>query len=224
MIVQVKSNHNSILIVEDDKDLLARLAEISKELSQDVFTADCIANAWALLKAQVIDLMVLDVSLPDGNGIEMLKQVRDDYPILKVIIITGSKDINYVVEALRYDANDYLLKPFEVSDFMAKITNVLSIKRISEDIQKTNQTRNTLEKTLDEKYQPFLIGISPQIERVVDHVVKIAAIDTADVLITGESGVGKELVAKAVHQFSARGKKNFYPVNCSSIPEVLFES
>lgn len=219
-----KNTNSSILIVEDDCDLAASLANVSKELSPEIYTANCIATAWNVLKSKAIELMVLDVLLPDGNGIEMLSQVRDNFPKLKVIIISGSTNIHYVVDALRYGANDYLLKPFELTEYLSKITDLLSISKISHDIQKTYQARNSLEKKLEEKYRPFLIGISPQIERVIDHVLRVAAIDTADVLITGESGVGKELVAKAIHQFSARSKKNFYPVNCSSIPEALFES
>ncbi|PKN72901.1 MAG: DNA-binding response regulator [Candidatus Cloacimonetes bacterium HGW-Cloacimonetes-3] len=222
--MQQNANHDCILIVDDDEVLLETLVCVSKELSANIFTAGSKAEAMKVLKTQVIELMILDVVLPDGNGIEMLKQVRDIYPRLKVIIITGSKDIHNVVDALRYGANDYLLKPFDFTDFLTKISNVLSINKITEDIQRIYHTRNTLEQTLEDKYHPFLIGISPQIEKVVDHVVRVATIDTADVLITGESGVGKELVAKAIHQFSLRGKKVFNAVNCSSIPEPLFES
>lgn len=222
--MQQNVNHDCILIVDDDEVLLETLASISKELSPNIFTAGSKAEAMKVLKTQVIELLILDVVLPDGNGLEMLKQVREEFPRLKVIIITGSKDIHNAVYALRYGVNDYLLKPFDVTDYLTKLSNVLSINKITEDIQRIHNTRNTLEQSLEDKYHPFLIGISPQIERVVDHVVRVATIDTADVLITGESGVGKELVAKAIHQFSLRGKNDFNAINCSSIPETLFES
>ncbi len=215
---------DNILIVDDDHSLRQTLRECSQGLSCHVYVAGSCADAWQVIRQNPVSLVVLDVLLPDGSGIGMLKQLRDEFPKIHVIIITGSTDINNAVEALRLGAYDFLTKPFLITDYIAKVSGALGINDVSDNLNRSYQTHNIVEKTCDTKPLQFLIGNSPQIKHVIDLVMKVAAIDTADVLITGESGVGKELVARAVHQFSTRNKRDFFAVNCSSIPEALFES
>ncbi|WP_305044022.1 sigma-54-dependent transcriptional regulator [Geoalkalibacter sp.] len=206
----------SILIVEDDlrmrqllRDTLAA-EEIAAEVSDDS------REAARILESQKIDIVITDLMMPHLDGMEILARARRSNPDCAVILITGYGTIESAVAAIRKGAYDYVQKPFEPDALL------LIVRRAQEHVRLLRENQR-LRRQVEELHGEELIGTSPRMMELKAFLAKVAPFDTT-VLIQGETGTGKELVARLIHQWSARGTQRFLPVNCGALPEPLLES
>ena len=211
-------NKANMLIVEDNADLCQTLAEIFRKVGHKVHTALSGTEALRFLKSELIDLVLLDLRLPDMSGIKVVEYVKEVDPDILVIMITAvANDPRPAVEAMKAGAYDYLTKPFELEEVKLVVAKALETANMKRELSRLKQQRG---KFPDEE----LFGNSQVMEEVKKLIKIVADTPRTSVLIEGESGTGKELVANSIHKWSARGDKPFIPINCSAIPENLLES
>ncbi len=207
-----------VLVLDDEEGFRTEVSEFLENEGYHVYSAGNPSTANDLLESKVIDIALLDIRLPEMDGITFLKKINQQYPYLGVIMMTGYGEMSNVIQAMRYGAVDFLNKPFKLNEVKE------SIERINkyQTIRKESESKGVLDDTFDENYN--IIGKSKAISEIRNLIQKIAGVPDTTVLITGESGTGKELVAKAIHLLSKRKENRFIPVNCSTIPEELFEN
>ncbi|KUK51695.1 MAG: DNA-binding response regulator HsfA [candidate division TA06 bacterium 32_111] len=207
----------NILIVDDDPFILESVGEILIENRYKVYKSSNGEEMFKVLEKNSIDLILLDVKLPDRTGIEYLPELKHFYPDISIIIITGNAEINDAVKAIKMGAYDYLKKPFKGKELLLSIEKAL---KWNELLFRNENLQEQVEK--DFSFQG-IIGKSSKMKELVKMIKQVSKTDS-NILITGESGTGKELVAKAIH-FSGKRKNNpFVPINCASLPETLLES
>lgn len=206
-----------ILIVEDDPAMAQRYALDLEEF--DVRIASTGAEALAICAEDLPEGMVLDIRLPDMNGLDILRTIRSQSMPVGVVVITSHGSVNMAVEAMQAGANDFLVKPFTSDRLRVTARNLVENQRLSREVE---ELRDELRSDLAVGSHGF-IGSSP-IMRSVYRVIEAAAPSKATVFITGESGTGKELCAEAIHRSGPRRKGPFVAVNCAAIPKDLMES
>ena len=171
------------------------------------------------MTSQVVpDLVLLDLRLPDMDGIEVLTRIKSQFPEICVVMITAFGDIETAVNAMKQGAFDFVTKPINLDQLLFVIKKGLESKRLSREVL---QLKRQME--LGDGFE-FIQGKSPSMHKVYDIVQQVAKSDTTTVLIEGESGVGKEMIARLIHQHSNRADKPFLDINCASLPEQLLES
>lgn len=203
-----------ILVIDDEKSIQDSLAGI---LADEGFAPVCVDSAekgLELLKSEAVDLVLLDIWMPGMDGIEALKQIKEDYPELQVIMISGHGTIETAVQATKIGAFDFIEKPLSYDKIVLAIKNGLRFSRLETENLILRQKANN---------KPSLTGTSPAINDLKEQIKRVAPTD-AWVLIRGEHGTGKELVAQSIHRLSDRNKKPMVEVNCAAIPEELIES
>jgi DNA-binding NtrC family response regulator len=204
------------LLIDDNADFLEALAEIARLEGFEVTTAGTLQEARAHLSRESVDIALVDLTLPDGQGTELLQELKDT-PGTDVIIVSGAATVDSAIEALRMGALDYLTKPLDMRRLKAVLTNAARVRSLKEEV-------GTLRGEL-RKFGRFgrMIGNSPQMQQIYDLIARVAPTD-ATVFITGESGTGKELVAQAIVELSPRHHRPFIPLDCGAIPPTLIES
>jgi DNA-binding NtrC family response regulator len=206
------------IVVADDEALARQsVAELLREESYHVYEAADGQAALQILEEVDVDLILSDLRMPGVDGLAVLKKVREVYPQTMVVLMTAYASVETVVEALRLGAQDYLLKPLLFDDLLHKVRRLLEHKRQAWEIQ---LLRREVSRHFDFDH---MVGRSPAIKEIFALTKKVAPTN-ATVLITGESGVGKEVVARLIHSHSLQKDHVFLPINCSAIPEALLES
>lgn len=204
----------SILIVDDEVSILQSLSGLLADEGFEVMTASNGYEALKVISTDSPDLVLLDVWMPGIDGIETLKEIKKDNPYIQVIIITGHGTIDTAVEAIKIGAFGFIEKPLSIDKVIVSINNALNFRRLEEE------NRYLRKKTI-EKHS--ITGNSPVIQ-VLKKEIMVAAPTDSWILITGENGTGKELVARTIHQLSDRADFPLIVVHCATIPEELFES
>src|SRR5208283_4732154 len=209
---------SSILALDDEQDMLALLSRIICEKSSHGLTIlSDPSELTQLLQDKFFDVVLTDLKMPGKNGIQVLEEVKRKSPQTAVIIMTGYGTIESALEATRKGAFDYITKPFRKERILHVIEQALNWQRL----QKENVY---LRQKLEEKCSfPSLVGSTLAMLSLHDEIGKVAK-TSATVLITGDSGTGKELVARALHSQSLRSEQQFIPIDCSTIPESIIES
>ena len=205
-----------ILAIDDDPEFLLFL-KLGLNKNYNLTTAQNMREAEVLLKANGIDLVLLDIGLGNENGLELLKQIKSKYTELDVVIVTGHKDPKFVVEAIRLGASDYLIKPFEMEELVAIVEKTAPYR-----VMREKNKALLLELNTASSKSPIL-GQAPAFMEVLAKAGCVKG-HKANVLIEGESGTGKELLARHVHRLEGDDKRPFVAVNCAAIPENLLES
>jgi DNA-binding NtrC family response regulator len=207
----------SILVIDDELEIREGLLAL---LTSEKFTVTLAETGEAGLQKLddgPFDLMLLDVSLPDRNGLEMLREIRQRDPELSIILITAYGSIDMARAAFKGGAHDYITKPWSNDELIAQISIAIEGRRLREE-------NLHLKRALKQRYNfPNIVGKSEKMLAVLDLVTQVAA-SRSTVLISGESGTGKEVIAKAIHAASPRCDKAFIPINTGSIPVDLLES
>ena len=205
------------ILICDDDDTICEFLKEGLNGQYKVETVSRISDLFDRLQNRIYDCILLDVKLPDGNGIECLQKIRENSPETAVIMMTAYTSIDDAVKAIKEGAEDYLKKPFSIDEIELRLKNVLERRELKKE--------NQLLKYLVKKEYCFsnMVGKTPEMQRIFE-VIRIIANSKATVLIEGESGTGKELVARAIHYNSSRSSKPFVSINCASIPETLLES
>jgi len=204
------------LLIDDDASFQAALAELVRAEGFSVETAASLGEARAFLGEHTPDLALVDLKLPDGSGLELLREI-DSSVATEIVLITGHATVDSAVEALRSGASDYLTKPVDIPRLKSVLANVVRRRELREEIESLRGTLRSLG-----HFGP-LIGASPAMQAVYDMVARVAPTD-ATVLVQGESGTGKELVAQTLHQLSRRRKEPFVALNCAAVSPQLIES
>jgi DNA-binding NtrC family response regulator len=205
-----------ILVVDDEKGMRDSMHMLLKD-RYDVLLAQSGKEAINLVKKHPIDLVLLDIRLPEIDGIEILKIIKGIDDSIEVIMVTAVITVGKAVEAVRHGAYDYITKPFDIEALSEQVEKIIEKRALSKE-------NISLRKLLESDYQyEKIVGKSPAIREIFKAIEDVAR-SNATVLITGESGTGKELVARAIHNRSARKEKLFVALNCAAIPENLLES
>jgi DNA-binding NtrC family response regulator len=219
-----KSNKIKILIVDDEKQFTEELSGFFQGSDYESFEANTAEEGRKMLKSREIDLLILDVRLPGANGLDILKEVKMQYPDMEVIIISAHGDMDTVIKAMRLGAFDYMRKPFRYIDIQIAIERTQKFLQMQRRLKLMEEKNSLISKNLEKQIDRQFIGISPQILEVFDQAMTAAQYPEANVLITGESGTGKENIARIIHYAGARKDHVFCAVNSSAITETLLES
>jgi len=206
-----------ILIIDDDEAHAQTVADCLERVGSQCTVATSGESGAKLIEGENFDVVITDLRMDDLDGLQILARTREELPDAEVIVLTGHGSIHSAVTAMQHGANTYLTKPLDINELRTAVEKASDRLRL---IRRNAELRQQL----DEKFGfEGVIGTSPQMKKVID-VLKHVAPTEASVLITGENGTGKELVARALHQNSPRKNKPFVPINISAIPESILES
>ena len=207
----------TVLVIDDDRSIPRLVEGALRDSDTRVVFAATAAEGIALLPKSDPDVILLDVMLPDMDGLEAFRQIHKLAPKVPVIFITAGSASDTAIEAMKLGATDYLVKPLELAKVQDRIRQGLEIRRWM------NVPVKLIDSAVDEGPGDNLVGVSPQMQEVYKAIGRVAPQDVT-VLIVGESGSGKELVARAIYHHSRRADKRFLAVNCAALTETLLES
>ncbi len=206
-----------ILVVDDEESIREFLEIMLRKEGYEVTCAEDGQKALELAKKRTFDMVISDLQMPNMTGLELLKQVKAQYPDMTFMMITAFGTTETAVDAMKHGAYDYILKPFKIDEVRINIANALR----SQNLEVENRS---LKRELVKEYSfQSIVGNSESMHRIYDLVKRVSQTPT-NVLITGESGTGKEVVAKAIHYNGPLKDKPFVTINCGAIPESLMES
>ncbi len=207
-----------ILIVDDERMIRWTLSQAIKSWGYAPFEAASASETLDVFANELPHLVLLDIDLPDGSGLDVLRDIKQQFPDAIVIMITGNVRVDTTISALRGGAYDFIGKPIHLEELKVSIRNALE----------THELRREVKDSRREKFRTFtfdkIIGDSPKMKEMLDLARKVAESEVSSVLLQGESGTGKDLVAKAIHYTSRRFEKPFVAINCAAIPSNLVES
>jgi DNA-binding NtrC family response regulator len=210
------SPKGSVLIIDDEQEIRESLEQLLRLEGYQAGSASTAEEGLKKIEGGVFDLVLLDINLPDGNGLDLLKSIKHDSPEVSVIMITAYDSSQMAFQASKEGAESYITKPWDNDKLLLEVRNLLDKSRLqAENLQ--------LRRALKRFALPNLVGRSDKMQKVMDLITQVA-ISRATVLISGESGTGKELVAKTIHAMSPRADRAFVPVNTGSMPVDLLES
>lgn len=207
-----------ILIADDEPLYLQTTSALLRREGYDCVTAADGGAAIEALSSQPFDLVLSDLNMPGNQNLELLQEQRERWPEIPLIVITGAPSLPTAIESLRLGIADYLLKPVRYQDLLKSIEKALARRQAREAAEAVTPDEASTAETF-----PGIIGESPAMQEVLEIIGKVSRSD-ANVLITGESGTGKEVVARAIHEHGPRRNGAFQVVDCTAIPESLFES
>jgi two-component system nitrogen regulation response regulator NtrX len=203
-----------LMVVDDEKGIREALVQVFEYEGHEVRAAEDGPDALLMAESFHPDVIFLDVKMPGMDGLDVLARLRTECPGALVVMISGHGTIETAVEATRNGAYDFLEKPLDTDRLLATLGRSLELKGLTDSIA-------DLKSQVESRYE--IVGSSYQVRQVLDRVEKVAPTD-ARVLVTGENGTGKELVARAIHRLSSRADRSFVEVNCAAIPSELIES
>jgi two-component system response regulator HydG len=206
-----------ILIADDEPLFLRTTAEL---LRREGFVCTCAPSGTAALEAlsnEEFDLVLSDLNMPGNFKLELLKEGRTKWPDIPLIVVTGAPSLPTAIESVRLGITDYLLKPVKIDDLLSSIRRALAHQ------DQTRAAKGTIPPKVDRNRFREIVGDSPPMHELFEVIERVSETDT-NVLITGESGTGKEAVARAIHRLSRRANEPFQVIDCTAIPETLFES
>ncbi len=209
--------HRSILIIDDEEGIRTSLRLILEDEGYEVHTAAGAAEAVQVARGSSFDVVLCDVRMPHRSGLELLPELIELQPEAIVLMMSAFGEVEHALDAVRRGAYDFLSKPFQADELL------LTIRKAEEREQLRRENRRLRRELGEGRGIPALVADSPQMREVYELVERAAEYKTT-VLITGESGVGKEVVARTIHEFSDRSLQAFIGVNCAAIPEPLIES
>ena len=207
-----------VLLVDDEDTIRMFLEKTIKDEGYESLTAATGAEALEISRRELPDLMLLDLKLPDINGIEVLSRIKEELPDICVIMLTAFGDIETAVTAIKKGAFDFVSKPVNLEQLLLTIEKGLNSQKLTRELF---QLRRRVKSEFDDQY---VHGESPRMKEIYEIVKAVAKSDTTTVLIQGESGTGKEIIANMIHKNSPRHDKSFLEINCASLPDELLES
>jgi DNA-binding NtrC family response regulator len=205
-----------VLVVDDEDAVRTGIAQVLANQGLKVRVAADGKQALEMMASLPAGIVLLDIKMPDLDGVEVLKLLRRDYPHTEILMITGHPNIEGAVQCIKLGALDYLVKPFRLNELESLVENTRQL--LKRKLQTSPEAEALREPGIDS-----LVGYSPAMQKVFAKIRRAAPSDST-VLLTGESGTGKELAARAIHQLSPRAGQEFVPVDCSALVETLLES
>lgn len=213
-----KSMKPSILIVDDDDVMQETLSDVFRKRGYEVASVGSGNGALSVVKRHLIDLILLDMRLPDVDGLEVLKKIKEFDTEILVIMMTAYSDVQSAVSAMKSGAYDYINKPFELEELQLLVEKGLETRSLINEVRRLHRQHRV------EYQNSHIYGLSPQVQYVRELIEMISKTNKTSVLIQGESGTGKELAANAIHLSSKRSSRPLMKINCSAIPDSLLES
>ncbi|MBI4739778.1 sigma-54-dependent Fis family transcriptional regulator, partial [Candidatus Woesearchaeota archaeon] len=211
--------HVERIVVIDDEAATRRLMEQTlKKQGYEVLLASNGDEGLRIVMEESPDVTLLDIQLPDTNGIELLQKIRELNSDTVVIMATATDDLKVAVKAMKLGAYDYINKPFHIDDLILTVNKAMDTARLRREVVSLKEERNR-NAGIEE-----IIGVSSHIQGILSMIKKISESEATTILIQGETGTGKELIAKALHYESSRRDRPFMGINCSAVPENLLES
>jgi len=213
----------NILVLDDDPIIRNVLKSMLKEKT-NVFVAEKPSVAFKIMKEEAIDLLISDFMMPEMDGLDVLKKVKNEYPDIEVIMVSAEGNIDTVIGALRQGAVDYFRKPFKSEDIWISIERTRKFAELNANLNSYKNRSEYLQSVINEKIGEDIVGQSSSMEEIKKQMQQVAKTSDTSVLILGDSGTGKELVARGIHKLSDRKNEVFGAVNMSAVPDTLFES
>jgi DNA-binding NtrC family response regulator len=213
-----KNTKEKILVVDDDRAIRWTLSEALRSWSFTPLEAGTVAEALGQFSTELPAAVLLDIDLPDGSGLDVLREIKDERPDTVVIMITGNVQVDNTISALRGGAYDFIGKPISLEELRVTIRNGIEAHQLRREVQQARK----------ERAQQFafeqIVGQSAAMQKMLSLAAKVAESEVSSVLLQGESGTGKDLVAKAIHYGSQRADHPFVAINCAALPATLIES
>ena len=213
---------SKILLIEDDVAFCKMLETFLSKKGYELISAFAAGEAYKILANHAVDLVITDVRLPDDDGLSILKHIKEDYNNIPVILMTGYAEVNKAVEAMKEGAADFLVKPWEGEKLRASVKTLYELGRIKKENKSLKEIKHAYSNSIDQQFGE-IVSESKSMLAVFEMIRKVA-ITEANVLILGENGTGKELIAREIHKQSDRATQEFISVDLGAIPEALFES
>ena len=213
-----RNTNEQILVVDDDEAIRWTLREALHSWDLDSVEAGTVAEAVKHFKADLPAVVLLDIDLPDGSGLDVLREIKHDHQEAIVIMITGNVQVGNTISALRGGAYDFIAKPINLEELRITIRNAIEARHLRREVA---QVRKERAREFNFKQ---IVGESPAMKKMLGLAAKVAESEVSSVLLQGESGTGKDLVAKAIHYGSQRAEGPFVAVNCAALPATLIES
>ena len=214
----VKTINEQILVVDDDQAIRWTLREALQSWGFEPVEAGTVAEAVRQFKAESPAAVLLDIDLPDGSGLDVLREIKHENPDVIVIMITGNVQVENTISALRGGAYDFIAKPIVLEELRVTLRNAIEARHLRREVDQVRKERAR------EFNFRLIIGESPAMKKMLGLAAKVAESEVSSVLLQGESGTGKDLVAKAIHYGSQRADRPFVAINCAALPATLIES
>ena len=213
-----KNANDRILVVDDDQAIRWTLHEALQSWGFESSEASSVAEGLAQFKADPPAAVLLDIDLPDGSGLDVLRDIKHQEPEAIVIMITGNVHVSNTISALRGGAYDFIGKPINLEELRVTIRNAIEARQLRKEVEQVRK-----ERAREFNFRQ-IVGESPAMKKMLALAAKVAESEVSSVLLQGESGTGKDLVAKAIHYGSQRAERPFVAVNCAALPATLIES
>ena len=213
-----KNSNEQILVVDDDQMIRWTLREALQSWGFTTVEAGSAAEAVKLFQAELPAAVLLDIDLPDGSGLDVLREIKGEHPEAIAIMITGNVQIDNTISALRGGAYDFIAKPLNLEEIRVTLRNAIEARHLRREVA---QVRKERAREFNFKQ---IVGESPAMKKMLGLAAKVAESEVSSVLLQGESGTGKDLVAKAIHYGSQRAEGPFVAINCAALPATLIES
>ena len=207
-----------ILIVDDDRFIRMALGEALRSWNYETIEAENVADAKRLFIEEEPTIVLLDIDLPDGSGLDVLNEIKEKNPEAIAVMVTGSVDVPNTIAALRGGAYDFIGKPVKLEELRVTLRNAVETKTLRREVK-----RARLERSRGFSFSE-IIGESAPLKKAIDLAERVAASDVASILLHGETGTGKDLFARAIHYGSERANAPYLAINCAALPATLIES
>jgi two-component system, NtrC family, response regulator AtoC len=212
------SQAEKILIVDDDRFVRMALDEALRSWNYATVEAGTVAEAKRVFAAEEPRVILLDIDLPDGSGLDVLNDIKTESPETIVVMITGSVDVPNTIAALRGGAYDFIGKPVKLEELRVTLRNAIETRELRREVRHAR-----VERSRGFSFSE-IIGESNTLKKAIELAVRVAASDVMSILLQGETGTGKDLFARAIHYASARADKPYLAINCAALPATLIES
>src|SRR5437588_6988774 len=212
-----------ILIIDDERPILLTLEALLTRHGYEIETASTAAAGLKALKNKAASLVLLDLQLPDAQGLEMLEEIKTERPETQVIIVTAHDTLNNAIESIKRGAYHFISKPYAPEELLSLVEKALEKQSLLRETETLRKKTEELEKRLELAETRFSPVFKSKSMQEIKELIDAMAPSEANVLITGESGVGKEVVANAIHSNSRRAEKPMIKLNCAAFPQTMIE-
>jgi DNA-binding NtrC family response regulator len=223
MLLNMKTDDRRILIIDDERPILLTLEALLARRGYQVDTAPTASQGLNLLKSKSPALVLLDLQLPDAEGLEMLDRIKTELPEIQVIILTAHDSLHNAIESIKRGAYHFISKPYAPEELLSLVEKALEKQSLLQETEELREKTQRLEKRLEIAETRLTPIFKSKVMQQIDELINAMAPSEANVLIVGESGVGKEVIANVIHARSGRAGKTMVKLNCAAFPQTLIE-